>query len=87
MDDRTLLAVTALLEKAEEAGIGIALVPEGDGWRVMHIGLEWPAYSDSEMMVGDLASAYTLEDAARGALRPLAELAGHWERYQGASGT
>ena len=39
MDDRTRMVVMALLEKAEEAGIEIAVVPEGDGWRVMHIWL------------------------------------------------
>lgn len=82
LDDATRLAVIALIEKAEEAGIGVGFVPEGDGWRVLHVGLNWPAASDQyQEMTGELSNAYTLEDAARGALRPLAELSEAWQNY------
>jgi hypothetical protein len=82
VDDATRLAVTALIEKAEEAGIGIGFVPEPDGWRVLHVGLDWPAAADQYTeYTGQLSSAYTLEDAARGALRPLDHLERDWQRY------
>jgi hypothetical protein len=81
VDDATRLAVVALIEKAEEAGIGIALVPEDDGWRVVHVGLNWPAVSDTEEYTGELSSAYTLEDAARGAMCPLVKLSEDWEHF------
>lgn len=86
MDDATRLAVVALIEKAEEAGIGVALIPEDDGWRVAHVGLNWPAVADAEEYTGQLSSAYTLEDAARGALRPLAKLAEDWKHFLASRG-
>jgi hypothetical protein len=82
VDDATRYAVLALIEKAEESGIGIAFVPEADGWRIVHVGLDWPAVADREEYTGELGNGYTLEDAARGALRPLVKLSDDWQQFR-----
>lgn len=70
MDNDTILAVVALLERAEELGIGVAFMPDEDGWTIAHCRVDRPAV----ISVEDLASGYMLEDAARGAVEPLQEL-------------
>jgi len=78
VDDRTRLAIATLLEKAEEAGIGIAFIPESGSWRIIHVGFEY-ATCDPDPD-GDLACAKTLEEAAAEALLPLTQLAVEVER-------
>lgn len=74
MDNCTSRALIELVERAEELGIGIALLPTPDGWRIAHCGVEWPAVVDYDIGVGGLADGYMLEDAARHALIPLEKL-------------
>lgn len=65
-------AVTELLRAAEQTLIGITFTPDPEGWSVGYM---------RGMGGGDLATAYSLEDAARAALRPLllscTDLVGH----------
>ena len=63
-------AVTELLRASEQTMIGVTFVPDPDGWSVGYM---------RGMGGGDLASAYSLEDAARAALRPLLDLADRLE--------
>lgn len=58
-------AVTELLRAAEQTLIGITFTPDPEGWSVGYM---------RGMGGGDLATAYSLEDAARAALRPLLDL-------------
>jgi hypothetical protein len=81
MHERDVNAVIALLKEAEEHLIGVAFIPDGDGWEVRHIGLDWPAWSDAEQATGRLSFAHDLETAVAGALRPLRELAGAHDEY------
>jgi hypothetical protein len=82
MDNRTILAVIALLERAEELGIGVAFVPEEDGWTIAHCHVDWPAVLDYDIGAGDLANGYMLEDAAQGAMHPLNKLGEDYGKYQ-----
>ena len=70
MDNDTIFAVVALLERAEELGIGVAFMPDEDGWTIAHCRVDRPAV----ISVGDLASGYMLEDAARGAVEQLTRI-------------
>jgi hypothetical protein len=81
--ERDVNAVAALLREAQEHGIGLAFLPDDDGWEVLHIGLEWPAVSDQygERMTGRLGYAHDLETACAAALRPLKDLGEDWNRY------
>ena len=74
-------AVLALLKEAEEYNVGVAFVPDNDGWEVMHVGTNWPAHSDTVTEVGRLAFAYDLQTAAAAALRPLGELGRAFQSY------
>jgi hypothetical protein len=84
MHERDANAVTALLREAEKYGIGLAFMPDGNGWEVLHIGLDWPAVSDQygERMTGRLGYAHDLEMACNAASRPLEELGKDWALYQ-----
>lgn len=82
MDNCTILAVVALLERAEELGIGVAFMPDEDGWTIAHCRVDWPAVIDYEIGAGALASGYMLEDAAEGAMRPLNKLGADFITYQ-----
>ena len=82
MDNCTSRALITLVERAEELGIGIALLPTADGWRIVHCGVEWPAVVDYEIGVGGLADGYMLEDAAHRALLPLEKLGAEYLTYQ-----
>ncbi len=61
-DAETLSAVADLLAAGEEYLLGVTFEPDPEGWTVGYI------YG---MGGGDLATAYTLRDAASAALRPL----------------
>lgn len=74
-------AVLALLREAEQYNVGIAFVPDNDGWEVMHVGTDWPAHCDFEVGGGRLAYAYDLQTAAAAALRPLGELGQAFQKY------
>ena len=78
MDNHTTSAVVALLELAEELGIGVAFTPGEDGWTIAHWRVDGPAIS-----VGDLASGYMLEDAASGAVEPLTRLGSGYRSHYG----
>jgi hypothetical protein len=82
MDNCTSRALITLVERAEELGIGIALLPAADGWRIVHCGVEWPAVVDYEIGVGGLGDGYMLEDAAHRALLPLEKLGAEYMTYQ-----
>lgn len=74
MTERDANAALALLKEAAEHGVGVAFIPDADGWEVVHVGLDWPAHSEREEYVGRLSYAYDLETACAAALRPLKEL-------------
>lgn len=47
-----LEAAGELLAAAEQYGLGVALEPEGDGWRVHDLIDDWPAYQEIELKGG-----------------------------------
>ena len=82
MDNQTIAAVIALLEQAEELGIGVAFMPDDDGWTIAHCRVDWPAVVGHDAGMGDLASGYMLEDAALGAMSPLKKLGEGYCHYR-----
>lgn len=82
MDNQTIAAVIALLEQAEELGIGVAFMPDDDGWTIAHCRVDWPAVVGYDAGMGDLASGYMLEDAALGAMIPLNKLGEGYFHYR-----
>jgi hypothetical protein len=85
MDNGTIGAVIALLERAEELGIGVAFIPDDDGWTIARCRVDWPAAVAYDAGMEDLASGYMLEEAALGAVVPLNALAVGYGHYQKAS--
>ena len=91
MDDKKLMRVAAVAtivgslvallgQAAEQYQVPVAFVPDGDGWKVLHV-LDWPAYSEDKIRYGTLSNAHALDTAAAAALRPLIELGERWERH------
>ena len=81
MPSATLEAIGELLAAAEQAGLGVAFEPDGEGWRISYILHDWPAYEDYTLPAGELANAYDLEVGAKAALKPLVELGARAARY------
>lgn len=69
-DESTLQAIGELLALGEREGFGITFTPDGEGWTVGYM---------RGMGGGDLLTGWDLGDTARGALRPLLELAAGYE--------
>jgi hypothetical protein len=64
-------AVAELLAASEKTMIGLTFIPDPEGWEV--------GYFTVEQGGGGLANGYSLEAAARGALRPFFEIATQFE--------
>jgi len=75
-------AVWELVETAQETGVGVAFIPDRDGWTLSYVlPFDWPAYEEYEMGGGPLSSAYDLATAARAAVRPLREMGARVDWY------
>ena len=69
-DDKTLEAVGEIIALGEQEGFGITFAPDATGWTVGYL---------RGMSGGELLSGFDLEDTARGAIRPLLDLAARYE--------
>ncbi|MGV0720648.1 hypothetical protein ABQF17_17495 [Mycolicibacterium elephantis] len=69
-DDDTLQAIGELIALGEQEGFGISFTPDEAGWTVGYM---------AGMGGGDLLTGFDLGETARGAMRPLLELAGRYE--------
>lgn len=69
-DDKTLEAVGEIIALGEQEGFGITFQPDAEGWTVGYL---------RGMGGGELLSGFDLEETARGALRPLLDLAARYE--------
>jgi hypothetical protein len=69
-DEATLNAIGDLLSLGEQHGFGITFEPDAEGWTVGYLRGQGG---------GDLITGFDLGDTARGALRPLLELAGQFD--------
>ena len=77
-------AVVELVEEALRMEVGIGLIPDGDGFEVIHIDVDnWPGIQDYEVGVRRLATAYDVGTAAKAALKPLRDVEPQLVRRRG----
>lgn len=69
-DDDTLQAIGELIALGEQEGFGITFSPDPAGWTVGYLRGQGG---------GDLLTGFDLGDTARGAMRPLLDLAARYE--------
>lgn len=69
-DEETLQAIGELISLGEHEGFGITFLPDAEGWTVGYL---------RGMGGGDLLTGFDLGETARGALRPLLDLAARYE--------
>jgi hypothetical protein len=80
--------VYALLEEAQELGIGVLFEPDIDddgnpnGWTVTGVIFGFPWIEQQDGFPGErLSSAYDLETAVAAALKPLRQMSASYDRY------
>lgn len=83
LDEFPWVALRRLFEIAEETQLGIAFIPSGDQWTILHINeTGWKAHSDQmNYPAGTLAQARGLELAARAAELPLERIGNAYGDY------
>ena len=80
--DFTAKSVMELLGAALEVNVGVAFMPDEDGWTVSYVlPIDWPVYTEYELDAGPLSSAYDLSTAAAAAARPLREMGERIDSY------